>query len=339
MSIHGYTYGTAAVPRSPVTLAQFEEMKTTVLFGEEDAKYLRLSHDIVKDQVEAILDVWSASWDRIRTSSSPSRARPMVSRSATTSRAFASVSVSGSSTRPGPTTTRSGSTTSTKSGSVTTGSRRTRPTGCLHGHRSVSKSVRAHLPRDPHAQAVPGVEVHSAGTTRSVRRLGRSRCLRSRCGATPMWGSDDERDRVWMGFPVAVRLLRALSASLRSRGLFLPVGPAHRRRKAPDSAGRGGDAGASRGLVLRALPIGYFGADIRARPQSAPVGNGAGSRGHASAPPCPAPEHAELALTGVHSRGIDPNRSGRPAARREGRRRGGDALALTLGACVIRCPA
>ena len=58
INIPGYTYGTAAVPRSPVTLADFESMRKSVLFGDEDVKYLRLSHDIVKDQVEAILDVW-----------------------------------------------------------------------------------------------------------------------------------------------------------------------------------------------------------------------------------------------------------------------------------------
>lgn len=55
-TISGYTYGTAA--RSPVTLADFELMKKSVLFEEEDEKYLRLSHGVVKDQVEAILDVW-----------------------------------------------------------------------------------------------------------------------------------------------------------------------------------------------------------------------------------------------------------------------------------------
>ena len=57
-TIPGYGYGTSAVIRSPVTLADFELMKKSVLFGDEDVKYLRLSHDVVKDQVEAILDVW-----------------------------------------------------------------------------------------------------------------------------------------------------------------------------------------------------------------------------------------------------------------------------------------
>lgn len=58
LSIPGYSYGTNAVSRSPVTMAEFELMKKSVLFGEEDVKYLRFSYDVLKDQVEAILDVW-----------------------------------------------------------------------------------------------------------------------------------------------------------------------------------------------------------------------------------------------------------------------------------------
>jgi hypothetical protein len=57
-TIPGYTYHSQAVARSPVTPGDFELMKKSVLFGEEDTKYLRLSHDLLKDQVEAILDVW-----------------------------------------------------------------------------------------------------------------------------------------------------------------------------------------------------------------------------------------------------------------------------------------
>jgi hypothetical protein len=56
--IYGNTHGTSAIRTSPVTLADFEQMKATVLFGEEDVKALRASHDIVEDQVEGILDVW-----------------------------------------------------------------------------------------------------------------------------------------------------------------------------------------------------------------------------------------------------------------------------------------
>ncbi len=57
-NIPGYTYGTAAVPRSPITLADFELMKKSVLFDDEDVKYLRESHDVLVNQVEEILDVW-----------------------------------------------------------------------------------------------------------------------------------------------------------------------------------------------------------------------------------------------------------------------------------------
>ncbi len=57
-TIPGYTYGTSAVARSPVTAADFELMKKSALFGDEDVKYLRMSLDVVKGQVEAILDVW-----------------------------------------------------------------------------------------------------------------------------------------------------------------------------------------------------------------------------------------------------------------------------------------
>jgi hypothetical protein len=57
-SIPGYTHGAPVVAKSPVTLTDFEQMKASVLFGEDDVKSLRISHDVVKDEVEAILDVW-----------------------------------------------------------------------------------------------------------------------------------------------------------------------------------------------------------------------------------------------------------------------------------------
>ncbi|HEX7121734.1 MAG TPA: protoglobin domain-containing protein [Gemmatimonadaceae bacterium] len=56
--IPGYTYGQPEVGRSPVSLADFELMKKTVLFTAEDERYLRMSYDVLKDHVEAILDVW-----------------------------------------------------------------------------------------------------------------------------------------------------------------------------------------------------------------------------------------------------------------------------------------
>ncbi|MGE0869461.1 MAG: protoglobin domain-containing protein [Kofleriaceae bacterium] len=58
MSIPGYTYGSPSLARSPVSVADFELMKKSALFGDDDVKYLKMSHDVLKDQVEAILDVW-----------------------------------------------------------------------------------------------------------------------------------------------------------------------------------------------------------------------------------------------------------------------------------------
>lgn len=55
-AIPGYTYGTAA--KSPITLAEWEQLKKSALFSEEDIVYLRLSHDVLADQVEELLKAW-----------------------------------------------------------------------------------------------------------------------------------------------------------------------------------------------------------------------------------------------------------------------------------------
>lgn len=57
-SIPGYTYGTAAVGPSPISLSDLEKLKASVLFGDEDVQQLRASLEIVRDHVEEILDVW-----------------------------------------------------------------------------------------------------------------------------------------------------------------------------------------------------------------------------------------------------------------------------------------
>lgn len=56
--IPGYTFGTASVPKAPITLAELELLKKTVLLGDEDVRYLRMSRKILEPQVEEILDVW-----------------------------------------------------------------------------------------------------------------------------------------------------------------------------------------------------------------------------------------------------------------------------------------
>jgi hypothetical protein len=54
----GYTYGTSQIKKSPVSLEELKLLQQALLFGEEDIKYLRMSHSILKDQTNDILDVW-----------------------------------------------------------------------------------------------------------------------------------------------------------------------------------------------------------------------------------------------------------------------------------------
>ena len=54
----GYTYGTRQVSQSPFSLEDLKLLEQTLLFTEEDVKYLKMSHDILKDQTNDILDVW-----------------------------------------------------------------------------------------------------------------------------------------------------------------------------------------------------------------------------------------------------------------------------------------
>lgn len=56
--IPGYTYGTSAAAKSPLSLADLEKLKATVLFEEEDVRYLQMAGEVLGDQVEDILDVW-----------------------------------------------------------------------------------------------------------------------------------------------------------------------------------------------------------------------------------------------------------------------------------------
>lgn len=54
--IPGYDYG--RVGPSPLGLEELERLKQTVLFTEEDERYLRLAGEVLADQVEELLDVW-----------------------------------------------------------------------------------------------------------------------------------------------------------------------------------------------------------------------------------------------------------------------------------------
>ncbi len=56
--IPGYTYGQKQLPAAPLTLDEIELLKGALLFGEEDVRYLRMSREVLEDQVEDVLDVW-----------------------------------------------------------------------------------------------------------------------------------------------------------------------------------------------------------------------------------------------------------------------------------------
>lgn len=58
ITIPGYRLNDPALPPSPVSLRDFEELKASLLFGPDDVAALRRAHDVLAPQVEAILDVW-----------------------------------------------------------------------------------------------------------------------------------------------------------------------------------------------------------------------------------------------------------------------------------------
>ncbi len=48
----------SATRTGPVSVEDFEKMKKSILFDDNDVKYLRMSHEVLKDQTDAVLDVW-----------------------------------------------------------------------------------------------------------------------------------------------------------------------------------------------------------------------------------------------------------------------------------------
>jgi hypothetical protein len=57
-AIPGYTFGSDEVARSPISLDDLELLKQSVLWSDEDDRYLRLSGEVLESQVEEVLDVW-----------------------------------------------------------------------------------------------------------------------------------------------------------------------------------------------------------------------------------------------------------------------------------------
>lgn len=80
-TIPGYRLNDPALPASPVSLAEFEELKASLLFGPADIEALRKARSILEPQVEAILDVWygfvGGTPHLLRYFSSPSTGAPV----------------------------------------------------------------------------------------------------------------------------------------------------------------------------------------------------------------------------------------------------------------------
>ncbi len=56
--IPGYRYGDAGLERSPLTLAELDLLKQTVLFGDDDVAALAQAAEVLEPQTHEILDVW-----------------------------------------------------------------------------------------------------------------------------------------------------------------------------------------------------------------------------------------------------------------------------------------
>ncbi|GAB5497565.1 MAG: protoglobin domain-containing protein [Phycisphaerales bacterium] len=56
--IPGYTLGASHVPAAPITLGELGLIQQSLLMGEEDVKYLRMSRDVLEPHVEELVGVW-----------------------------------------------------------------------------------------------------------------------------------------------------------------------------------------------------------------------------------------------------------------------------------------
>jgi len=59
--IPGYVYGSPQLADFPMSDEEFEKLKKTVLLTDEDISYLRLAGEVLRDQIDDVLDLWY-SW-------------------------------------------------------------------------------------------------------------------------------------------------------------------------------------------------------------------------------------------------------------------------------------
>ena len=56
--IPGYTFGSLAIARSPVSVRELDDLKVSVGFTEDDEHYLRLAGEVLAKQVKQVVDHW-----------------------------------------------------------------------------------------------------------------------------------------------------------------------------------------------------------------------------------------------------------------------------------------
>jgi IS1 family transposase len=57
-SIPGYTFGAVVAARSPVSGEDVELLKATLLWSEDDDRYLGMAGEVLADQVDTVLELW-----------------------------------------------------------------------------------------------------------------------------------------------------------------------------------------------------------------------------------------------------------------------------------------
>lgn len=57
-NIKGYDYGKATLEQSPVSLKDLDLLKKTLLWSDNDDKFLKMAGEVLKDQTNDVLDLW-----------------------------------------------------------------------------------------------------------------------------------------------------------------------------------------------------------------------------------------------------------------------------------------
>ena len=56
--VPGYTYGTPSVAKSPLSAADFEQLKQSVGFTSQDEEYLRMAGSVLADSTKQLVETW-----------------------------------------------------------------------------------------------------------------------------------------------------------------------------------------------------------------------------------------------------------------------------------------